>query len=51
MTYNSSESQPTVRMPSTKETPEVGTIYLYDDDHHVPRKSKWNRIPLVNFFR
>ncbi|XP_052798970.1 G protein-activated inward rectifier potassium channel 4-like [Mya arenaria] len=37
-------------MPSTKEVPEVGTIYLYDEEH-VPRKSRWSKIPLFNFFR
>ncbi|KAH3884247.1 G protein-activated inward rectifier potassium channel 2-like [Dreissena polymorpha] len=36
-------------MPSTKEIPEVGTIYLYED-HQVP-KSKWSKIPLIGFFR
>ncbi|XP_045171685.2 G protein-activated inward rectifier potassium channel 4-like [Mercenaria mercenaria] len=37
-------------MPSTKEVPEVGTIYLYDD-HHAPAKSRWSKIPFISYFR
>ncbi|XP_060558867.1 G protein-activated inward rectifier potassium channel 4-like [Ruditapes philippinarum] len=36
-------------MPNTKEVPEVGNIYLYED--HVPRKSRWSKIPFIGYFR